>query len=454
MNEFWSNGQSTIHLADARDIPLPDQSVHVVVTSPPYWGIRDYGIEQTPWDENLPGCQHQWEETTRKNRSGSLGESALSGTKMQERRPEQNSAFCKARGCEAWLGSLGSEPTIRLYVKHIVHIFREIGRVLRDDGTAWVNLGDTHNSGTNAGRNPSPKNNVGYWNTGGQYGDRRAGTKEVKIKDLTMTPFRAAIALQEDGWYVRQVIIWRKLNGLPDPATDRPGSAHEYIFLLSKSPRYFYDQEAVKLPASGGAHARRKDGQMTPVKGKDPNDKRAGTWVDSYTPDLVKLRSVWDIAVQGSKEAHFATFPERIPEIAILCGTSEKGVCQECGTPMKRVKETGDEEPEPVDMEILEDQETGKAEVLVINQSLTEDEDAGNPNPGQGTEEQKWEMSCGHGAGTTPPVVFDPFAGSGTTLKVAQRLGRISHGCEVKEEYALMAKRKMERTSLPLFRAI
>jgi len=195
---------------------LPDKSVHCCVTSPPYLGLRDYGIPPQIWDDG-------------------------------------------------WRGSLGLEPTIELYVKHMVDISREIKRVLRDDGTYWLNLGDSYASGKGTCYNPgggdnsfpgilAKKDAEAYPLDRGNISTLK--TQGLKPKDLMMMPARVALALQADGWWLRSDIIWVKPNVMPGSQNDRPTVAHEHIFLLSKSRRYFYDDEAVKEPTNGTAHDR------------------------------------------------------------------------------------------------------------------------------------------------------------------------------------------------------
>lgn len=192
---------------DCRDVlrTLADGSVHCCITSPPYWGLRSY----------LPAGH-----------------------------PD------KAR-------EIGSEPTVHEWVRTMVEVFREVRRVLRPDGTLWLNLGDSYSTGTSAGRQDSKTANHGGWAVGSRAGGRRANVPELKPKDLIGQPWRVAFALQEDGWYLRQELIWAKRNPMPESVTDRFTKAHEQLFLLSKSERYWFDLAAVQEEASEGTHARR-----------------------------------------------------------------------------------------------------------------------------------------------------------------------------------------------------
>jgi DNA modification methylase len=189
---YWEVGEvewlNKIILGDCLTVlkQMPNQCVHTCVTSPPYWGLRDYGVD----------------------------------------------------------GQLGLEPTPEEYVQRMVEVFREVRRMLRDDGTLWLNLGDSYVS--------RPQNSDDKWidPANPRKGGKRCRTNvnELKPKDLVGIPWRVALALQADGWYLRSDIIWHKPNPMPESVTDRPTKAHEYIFLLSKSERYYYDHEAIKEP--------------------------------------------------------------------------------------------------------------------------------------------------------------------------------------------------------------
>lgn len=242
---------------------LPDESVQCVVTSPPYWGLRDYGIEPQVWGGD-EGCGHEWEEhlqnTKHPNNPSNMPNTGanlmLQGTALRTGKPIKTD-FCRL--CNAWRGSYGLEPTIELYVQHTVEIFREVRRVLRKDGVCFLNLGDSYAStppgkcvdpfatsglSTNKKRNKEivremcrlrPERNLG----------------SLKPKDLCGIPWRVALALQADGWFLRSDIIWAKANPMPESVTDRPTRAHEYIFLLTKSQKYFWDAEAIKEKSTG-----------------------------------------------------------------------------------------------------------------------------------------------------------------------------------------------------------
>tara|TARA_R100000655_G_C2960684_1_gene188831 strand:- start:114 stop:1079 length:966 start_codon:yes stop_codon:yes gene_type:complete len=303
---------------DVREVlkTLDDESVQCVVTSPPYWGLRDYGVDD----------------------------------------------------------QLGLEATPEEFVENMVDVFREVKRVLRNDGTLWLNLGDSYFGG---GRGDDSKLR-GSHKGQGTYDSMKSSkpdwnkVKGLKPKDLVGIPWRVALALQADGWYLRSDIIWNKPNPMPESVADRPTKSHEYIFLLTKSAKYFYDHEAIKEKGEYPAGTKAAKGSA----------KRYSTdLVNSRPPEykvydgLRNKRSVWKITTKPYKEAHFATFPEELPETCIKAGTQK-----------------GD-------------------------------------------------------------VVLDIFAGSGTTLRVASKLGRKGIGIELNPEYIKILKKrcKIESMSLEAF---
>lgn len=352
---------------------IPDNSVNCVVTSPPYWGLRDYGVG----------------------------------------------------------GQLGSEKTSDEFVENLVKVFREVKRVLKKDGTLWLNLGDSY-AGSGCGLDAD-----GTWNPGN--GDYKQGTHRnnqnqmkrkvnessfskkrieagaignawvkpppgLKQKDLVGIPWRVALALQADGWYLRQDIIWSKPNPMPESVIDRCTKSHEYIFLLSKSKSYYYDSKSIREPLASSSVSRlsqdvknqegsdrvpgKSNGKMKAVVRKDkpngwsnsdnyheadPRYRKREDNNNSYEFSDRNKRSVWTIATKPYKEAHFATYPEELIEPCVLAGC-----------------------------------------------------------PGGG-------------------LVLDPFLGSGTTASVAKRLGRNWIGIELNPDYVKIAKKRISSAPTPLF---
>jgi DNA modification methylase len=301
---------------------LPAQSVQCVCTSPPYWGLRDYGTGL--WDGGDPSCQHRGRPKPRQDTSGATKRFAdTRGTqpgKCAYAVPVREQCRCGARRIDL---QIGLEQTPEAYVTTMVAVFREVRRVLREDGVLFLNLGDCYATG--AGK-------VGDHPGGGDQGERWAGPMTqpnrmplpgLKPKDLCGIPWRVAFALQADGWWLRSDIIWSKPNPMPESVTDRPAKAHEYIFLLSKAERYFYDAAAI---AEDAAYAGEQLGIVRGQKrrawamGVEPSgNERPGADVDIAATR--NKRSVWTVPTQPYPEAHFATFPEDLITPCVLAGS-------------------------------------------------------------------------------------------------------------------------------------
>jgi DNA modification methylase len=315
---------------------LPDASVHCCVTSPPYWGLRDYGHD----------------------------------------------------------GQIGLESTPEAYVARIVEVFREVRRVLRDDGTCWVNLGDSYCGGGYAPDAPCNQRRADgeSWGAMNAFSVREGEARKkarpgytppgLKAKDLVGIPWRVAFALQADGWYLRQDIIWHKPNPMPESVRDRCTKAHEYVFLLTKSERYYYDAEAVSEPFE----SRWEESHYKYYRGKGTSHKKSQvatcsgehSMAGAYAKPTRNRRSVWTVTTKPYSGAHFAVMPSDLVEPCIKAG------CPEGGT------------------------------------------------------------------------VLDPFAGSGTTLAVAAELGRNAIGCELNPSYIELAERRIKdaRQSVALFEGV
>lgn len=364
---------------------LPDASVHCCVTSPPYWGLRDYGHD----------------------------------------------------------GQIGLEATPEAYVARMVEVFREVRRVLRDDGTCWLNLGDSYHNLRTHKNGGAPTNTVhlGGARDGTECFNRENRNKRIsglKEKDLVGIPWRVAFALQADGWWLRQDIIWHKPNPMPESVRDRCTKAHEYVFLLTKSERYFYDAEAVS------------EAQKTSGQGGFSNKATLKSVVldASHKPSLVNAtndgrrnrRSVWTVTTKPYSGAHFAVMPSDLVEPCIKAGTSEHGCCPACGKPWERI--------------------VARTAMVLARSERTH---AKGQTRASGTMLEPprcntlgWQQSCDCDCPTPDVVastVLDPFAGSGTTLAVAAELGRSGIGCELNPEYIGLAERRIKdaRASVALF---
>lgn len=348
---------------------LESESVHCCVTSPPYWGLRDYKLEPLVWGGDW-GCEHEWSEVAgqRKSTKGNNGSTLASSPNHDiNARFDSVYAFC---ACGAWRGSYGLEPTIDLYVEHTLEIFREARRVLRRDGTLWLNLGDCYATGAGkvgdhpgggkqgtrwTGQHPGRmKQNGLATNSGAALGPmsqpNRMPQAGLKPKDLVGMPWRIAFALQADGWWLRSDIIWAKPNPMPESVTGRPTRSHEYIFLLTKSAKYFYDAEAIKEPASLGTHERtswktpdgwdtsngdgghgsihragREKGRKLAPAGSGIKNNGSMDAALAVMPTTRNKRSVWTLGAEPYSEAHFATFPTKLIEPCILAGSPVGG---------------------------------------------------------------------------------------------------------------------------------
>lgn len=372
---------------------LPDASIHCVVTSPPYWGLRDYKLAPQAWG-GAPGCAHDYAESAASPRNGRDWDPTAGVSPVGRDYKPSGGAFCR---CGAWRGSLGLEPTIGLYLSHLVEVFAEVWRVLRDDGTLWLNIGDSY-AGSWGSQGHRETEAIFRRNSIKNHPKRASHTGAIrdsglKPKDCCLIPFRLAIALQEAGWYVRMDNVWAKPSPMPESVTDRPTRAHEYVFLLSKSARYFYDADAVREPISQAVRQRpykqvfnserfdvglpgarslprrgsvRKADALDGAHGTAGHDGNGMRMHDKWSnPAGRNLRSVWTIAGAPFPEAHFATFPPALAERCIK---------------------------------------------------------AGCPNGG---------------------TAVDPFGGAGTTAMVALRLGRNAISIDLSPEYTAMAERRI-----------
>jgi len=319
--KFMSYPTCDIRQGDCLELlrQMPSECVQMCVTSPPYFGLRSYSIPDTSWPalSFFPVA--------------GLAEIAIPSMKV----------------------CLGNEADQWCFVGHLVHLFRELRRVLKPDGLIWVNLGDSYNA-----QNSGCPNGIGkrYGSTKAHAGvDRpcRAATgvkksinSDLKPKDLSGLPWRMALALQADGWYLRRDVVWWKDNPMPEAVKDRPATTHEYVFMLSKSASYYYDRDAISEPASLSTHARvsqnveaqigsaranggaKTNGKMKAVvRGKSKVGEFGVKNNESFAGSVCLLvpnrnsRSVWKFPTQSFKEAHFATFPEELPRRCILAGS-------------------------------------------------------------------------------------------------------------------------------------
>lgn len=439
--------ESRIIVGDCSDVlaTLPDASVQCCVTSPPYYGLRDYGTGT--WEGGAAECDHV------RIKIGATGNGIDGGT-YQSREVYKDA--CGKCGASRTDKQLGLEKTPAEYVEKMVVVFREVRRVLRSDGTLWLNIGDSyaaHNSGNNGyrdGRTNRAERNA-------------AGVPDgIKPKDLIGIPWMLAFALRSDGWYLRSDIIWSKPNPMPESVTDRPTKAHEYLFLLSKSERYFYDSDAIAEPSQVSS-----DWHEPPAKYLSKTSGNGETSLKKGFNRLGEIggtrnkRSVWTVTTQPFKEAHFATMPPKLVEPCVLAGTSARGCCPECGAPWERqVEREPGFQARRVDEGGLRGRRTGAAtdaDYRGVGYSRTTDKgfaptcDCEQEEDAPGVFiERPTEATDRYVYQPIPCTVLDPFSGAGTTGLVANRLGRSFVGIELNPKYAEMARRRIHNDA-PLF---
>jgi len=412
MTEFYKDNYATIYKGSAQNMSeVPDEFVQSVVTSPPYWGLRTYDGEQDLiWPNRnvmlLTGrCRHEWGDAIEGDTRG-YGAGMGKWIEAESGRPHikiSQGKFCNK--CGAWHGGFGLEPTPELYIEHSMQILNEIRRVLRPDGIVFWNLGDSYysNPGNGLGGKPSI--------TGAEphhTGMNKLGPS-VKPKDLCLIPERFAIAAQADGWWIRSRIIWYKRNPMPESVRDRPTNTHEIIYMLTKSKRYYWDEYAVREPAQDwGSRDRTYWSHRVNAEEFGQSPHRGGERGD-FSVTGRNIRDVWEMNTKPCPDAHFAVFPDSLPERCIKASTSEKGVCSKCGKPWSRVTEN-----KP--MEIRRSDRAEEIDRRYVSSGMM-------VSPAE-TKTIGWEPGCKSNAEVVPCTVLNPFGGSGTTAAAAKKLQR------------------------------
>ena len=345
---------------------FPDESIDCVITSPPYWSLRDYDTSPQIWDADK-SCKHIWGDDLKIKQSGGSGKHTTGGAPSKGLWFENHSNFCSK--CGAWRGSLGLEPNFKLYIQHLIQIFNEIKRVLKKNGSCWINIGDSYSASGGSGKNDSSSNKY-VINTVPHK------SKDLPPKCLCQIPERFSIAMTDNGWVKRNTIIWHKPNSMPQSVKDRFTVDFEYFYFFTKNKNYYFEQQfephLTKENRPDGCIRQREydyDGKYAKLHYKEYTirQKRGG----KTNPDYRQLegknkRTIWAINTVPYKEAHFAVFPERLVITPIQAGCPKDG------------------------------------------------------------------------------IVLDPFAGSGTTLLVAEKLGRQWVGIELSSKYTKLAQKRIK----------
>ncbi len=492
---------------------IPDKSVQMVVTSPPYYSLRDYQTEPLIWGGD-PECEHQWNKYTKpgntwgvpnKNTPGLIHKSVDTNTSFVGPREQ---AFCVK--CGAWRGDLGNEPLHdcggwvtgnccgSCYVCNMTRIFMEIWRVLRDDGVCFINIGDSyaHSGGSGSGEYQKRHKQFGKVVEPGTYQKPRTAPKGLKPKDLCGVPWRLALSLQARGWYLRNDIVWHK-NALPESVRDRCSVVHEYVFLLTKKPNYYFDQEAIREPYHPDSIKRKE--YPTCKLGAEPGQPMVkgssgalGGGVNvqlSYKYRGANKTSIWRITNEptkwdyccncksifvetgrkkikrkevddghGNKKTiricpvcgsstdwvkHYAIFPTALPSNCIKAGSSHK-TCSACGAPYERILEPSEEYAKFLGKG-YHDHSNDKEQGMLQSKK---------PNLRADYVTKGWRPTCKCNAPAGgPSIVLDPFSGSGRSGLAALRLGRRYIGIELNEKYVEASRRLIEE-DMPLFNIV
>lgn len=308
---------------------IPDNSINMVITSPPYWGLRCYNTNPQVWDGD-ENCKHEWNtEIIRKRTNGDVpGKNSLIAKRRPNdivNRPDIISNTCIK--CGAWKGELGSEPTYEMYINHLIQIFNEVYRVLKDDGTCWVNLGDSY-AGSNQGVGTKNLSSKQASNRGTNYMTTETHKSllkncGIKAKSLIGIPDRFKIAMVDNGWICRNDIIWHKPNAMPESVKDRFTDDYERLFFFTKNRKYYFEQQLEEYQSK----------PQKPVNKNQQNcnngyttDRFSAGYRDYYSQGGRNKRSVWSINTKPFKEAHFAIFPEELIETPIKAGCPENGI--------------------------------------------------------------------------------------------------------------------------------
>jgi len=481
---------------------FPNESIDCVITSPPYWGLRDYGLDPIIWD-SINGCEHEWGDKTKtmKHKSGETNPGKEVWFKNKGASNDKGNHFCLK--CSAWRGSLGLEPTPELYIKHLLEIFDEIKRVLKKTGTCWVNLGDSYSgSWGNRSHKPETKNLNRLEVMNPEMTPPTANLKHILAKSLVGIPEMFVLGMRDRGWIRRNSIIWYKRNCMPSSAKDRFTVDWEPVFffvksndaqfwtnektlqLVSKQPLgtkgiegidwewkeingkrkkvslwsghdYWFEQQFEEVAQATIRRVELAEGREVEIDNQSIDDQTykrcnsAAVSVDKYNNPIDHLvckpnpqgrnkRCVWDIPTQSFSEAHFAVFPEALIEPMIRSGCPEF-ICKKCGKAREKIYENHREYTRP-------GKQTKYTDNVYVNSNRPESlikRQINNPI-------LRGLTDCNCNADFEPGITLDPFIGSGTTALVAIKNRRNFIGIELNQKYIEMAERRIKEVQVQI----
>jgi len=412
---------------------IPDESIDCIVTSPPYWGLRDYGQETNViWDANFD-CEHEFN-LERFQRAPSETGKISKKAKFGQGYRNYESGFCKK--CGAWYGQLGLEPTLDMYLEHLLQIMKELKRVLKKTGVIYWNHGDSY-----ASPGTQRFDNHKYSGISGIHCGR-ARTTDYPAKCMLMQNYRLIIrAVDKLGLILRNIIIWEKPNAMPSSVEDRLNNRYEPVFMLVKNKKYWFDLDAIREPHKNST-VQRSRYETTAFGGDDNNPLgRLGKGIKggarrTKTVDLNPLGKnpgdIFHISTEPFSDAHFATFPTKLVKILIETGCPQ-WICSKCGKARERITRKEWDNPRDANRTGL-NKDWRKIGASRMNE--------GNFPTGVKYYTMGW-TDCGCNADWDSGVVLDPFLGSGTTMLVAKQLNRSCIGIEINPKYCEMAKRRV-----------
>jgi DNA modification methylase len=494
----------TLYCGHALEIlrAMPSESVDMVMTSPPYWGLRAYRTQPQIWDGDND-CEHEWGAELVKpaaHKAGETNPGKEGYTKNKGAWSDRQGSFCLK--CRAWRGELGLEPTIELYISHLMQIFDEVKRILKPTGTCWVNIDDTY-AGSNCGYGDYRSKNKQSLSIPEIYGDVKKPQAHINLpaKSLCLIPSRFALAMVERGWILRNDVVWHKLNAMSESVKDRFTTSWEHLFLFVKNRRYFFEQQfepyTEPLNRWGGPVIRRSSHKYIdsfeqtgdngglgrlgatsmfregrPVRPNELGRNKRDVWQINTKPWDYEFcskcgtlftgrrrRAIEHVVINGKTKskcpvcgstddwvAHFASFAEKLCETPILAGCPPY-ICKKCGKAREKVYEVVGKEITDA-MRIAGCDKYGGykgKDTADYKAALAQSPSDSKRRILESMSEVKsfHYTDCGCGANFEPGVVLDPFCGSGTALAVAKKLGRKAIGIELNPDYCKLATERI-----------